>query len=447
MGGSARTSEVDVSHGTGGRDPESVHRASSFDALVLDASYKQSLATARSLGRAGLRVAMGESASQCPPSGDLPAFHSRHSARNVVLPSYAGDGARFAAAVVEFVRAYPTRVIIPGGDPTIAALVTQRRLLSELGCVLALAPDGPLEIANDKARTLEVARQLGIAQPLSVPVHSVLDLSRAIAELGFPFVLKPTVSWTGRSAARVVPVEVVDRAEADRVTEGFLADGAAVLAQQWASGRREGVTFLVSDGEVLASFGHAEHRTTPALGGASVVRESVVLAADILDPAVRLVKAIGLDGICEVEFRRDGAGRPLLMEVNARPAGTMENAILAGIDFPLMLWRWAAGLPVEPVHDYRAGIRMRWLQGDLRWLRENFRRAGRPDSLPWRPAVWTFAAEFARTRHYDYFDRRDPAPFMIELLSIAASGRRRLGPDDPAPDHSPHDPGPVKEAA
>jgi predicted ATP-grasp superfamily ATP-dependent carboligase len=383
---------------------------------------------------------MGECMTSCPPSGDLPAFHSRYSANNIVLPSYAWDGAGFGAAVVEFVRAHPTRVIIPGGDPTVAALIRQRDQLSELGCVLALAPDGPLRIANDKALTLQIALELGIAQPVSIPVDTVEGLSQAVAELGFPFVLKPTVSWTGRSADRAVAVDVINREEAVKITEGFLAGGAGVLAQQWASGRREGVTLFVVDGDVLASFGHVEHRTTPPLGGASVVRESIDLLPDIVEPAVRLVKAIGLQGICEVEFRRDAAGRPLLMEINARPAGTMENAVIAGIDFPLMLWRWAAGLPVERVNEYRAGVRIRWLQGDLRWLRQNFGRAGRPDSMPWPRAVWAFAAEFVKTWHYDYFDRRDLLPFMSELASVAASGRRRFATDDSRISYPPHDP-------
>lgn len=88
---------------------------SDYDVLVLDASYKQSLAATRSLGRAGLRVALGESIIQLPESGGLPAFRSRYCARSVVLPSYAGDGAAFAAAVMEFVREHSTRVIIPGG--------------------------------------------------------------------------------------------------------------------------------------------------------------------------------------------------------------------------------------------------------------------------------------------------------------------------------------------
>lgn len=395
-----------------------------YDVLVLDASYKQSLAATRSLGRAGLRVALGESMIQLPESGGLPAFRSRYCARSMVLPSYSGDGAAFATAVMEFVREHPTRVIIPGGDPTIAALIPRRDQLAELGSALALAPTYALEVANDKARTLEIARELGIAQPRSIRIDTVDDLAAAIAELDFPFVLKPTVSWTGQSTDRVVPIEVIDKAEAVAATERFHAEGAGVLAQQWACGRREGVTLFVVDGEVLASFGHVEHRTTPPLGGASVVRESIVVPPDTLDSSVRLVTTIGLQGVCEVEFRRDAADRPLLMEVNARPAGTIENALLSGIDFPLMIWRWATGLKVDRIDAYRAGVRMRWLQGDLRWLRENFRRAGRPDSVSRGRSFWIFGTEFARTRHYDFLDWHDLGPAKAELLSVAASGRR-----------------------
>ena len=97
---------------------------------------------------------------------------------------------------------------------------------------------------------------------------------------------------------------------------------------------------------------------------------------------MRLAKTIGLEGPCEVEFRRDADGRPLLMEINARLAGTMENAIQSGVDFPLMTWQWASGQPVSRVENYRTGVRTRWLHGDMRWLDENLRRNGLPEHCP-----------------------------------------------------------------
>ena len=403
--------------------------ADGYDILILDAGYKQSLASARSLGRAGLRVAMAECFIEADPSLPVLAFRSRYSARNVVFPTCAGDGTAFAAAVVEFVRQNPTRVVLPNGDGTIAALVPVRDQLAALGCVLALAPDSALEIANDKDRTLEVARKLGIDQPKTMRMDSIDELPAVLAEFEFPFVLKPTTSWTGQSESRIVPVEVIDQGEAVAATEKFLAAGSGVLAQQWACGRREGVTLFIVDGEVLAACGCVAHRTSPQLGGASVMRESIPIPPDIYSAAVRLATTIGMQGVCEVEFRRDAGHRPLLMEINARLAGTIENAVQSGIDFPLMIWQWATGLPVDRTGTYRTGVRTRWLHGDTRWLRDNQRRAGRPDSVSRARGLWTYASEFTRTRHYDCFDRHDLGPVMAELRFTASavikSGRRQ----------------------
>lgn len=406
-----------VGEPTGSRD---------YDILITDAAHKQSLACARSLGRAGLRVAMAESVAQFDPAAPLPAFRSRYCRRSLVLPDLVTDERGFVAAVLEFVRAHSPRVVLPTGDSTISLLRPFRQQLAEFGCVLALAPEAALEIAIDKERTLAVAEELGIPRPKSIRIESSADLDAPAAEFGFPFVLKPTLSWTDRSTERVVPVDVIDKDEACEIAERMMAAGSGVLAQEWAPGRREGVTLFIVGDKVLASCGHVAHRTSPPLGGASVVRESIQPPEDALIAAVRLVTAVGLQGVCEVEFRRDAAGRPLLMEINPRLAGTIENAVQAGVDFPLMIWRWATGLDVAPVTEYRTGVRTRWLHGDLRWLRENWHRSGRPDSVSHFRGIWTLATEFARSRHYDYFDRRDLRPFTAELrYTIRAAAKSR----------------------
>ena len=392
----------------------------SYDILVLDASYKQTLACASSLGRAGLRVALGE----CAPSFPVLAFHSRHSAHNIVLPSYSAAPSAVADAVVQFVRQYPTRVVLPTGDGTITALMSRREQLADLGCVLALPPDSALEIALDKDRTLEVARKLDVDQPKTIRIDGVDDLPAVIAEFGFPFVLKPTTSWSEQLGDRFVPAEVINEREAIDVTQRFLSAGLSVLGQEWACGRREGVTLFIVDGEVLASCAHAAYRTSPPLGGASVMRESISIPEDIYSASVRLATAIGMEGVCEVEFRRNANDRALLMEINPRLAGTIYNAVHSGVDFPFMIWQWATGLPVDRVKTYRTGVRTRWLHGDLRWLRDNQHRVGRPDSVSRPRALWAFGTEFFRTRHYDCFDWRDLGPVVAELRTTTAAVRK-----------------------
>lgn len=411
-------------------------QADGYDILILDAAYRQTLLAVQSLGRAGLRVAVGECFADCDPAQPVLAFRSRYSAHNVVLPSYAASAADFAAAVVAFAREHPTRVVLPTSDGAIAALTPARDQLATIGCVLALPSDSVLEIANDKERTLAIARDLGIDYPRTRLIDASDDVAVAASELDFPVVLKPTSSWAPRSTVRLQAVEAVDEAEAAAVIRTFLEAGTSVLAQQWAGGRREGITMCVVGGDVLASCAHVQHRTSPALGGASVLRESIPLPQDSFDASLRLVKAIGLEGLCEVEFRRDASNRPLLMEINARLAGSLENAVRSGVDFPLLLWQWATGQPVHRVCDYTTGVRTRWLRGDMRWLRDNHRRAGRPDSVSRARALAMFAAEFFRTRYYDCLDWRDFGPILAEVRITAASVRNsrknRLTPPGPS---------------
>jgi predicted ATP-grasp superfamily ATP-dependent carboligase len=390
-----------------------------YDVLILDASNKQSLACVRSLGRIGLRVAVGECATECDAAESALSFRSRYARHSLVLPDVATDADAFAAEVVSFVRDHQIHVVIPTNDGAITAMAPYREQLAALGCTLALASDATLAIANDKDRTLEVAERLGIPYPRSMRIDRLDDLPAVMDAFPFPFVLKPTVSFPRDAPVRLQVIEVIDEVEAISAVQTYLSSGSAVLAQEWASGRREGVSLFMVDGEVRAACGHVAYRTSPALGGASVLRESIPLLPDLYEPAVRLVQEIGLNGVCEVEFRRDAAGRPLLMEVNARLAGTIENALHSGVDFPLMLWEWAAGHTVPESTDYRIGVRTRWLHGDMRWLRDNQRRVGRPDSVSRTRALATFAAEFLRTRHFDCVDWRDLRPALAELRATA----------------------------
>src|SRR5258707_7567050 len=144
---------------------------------------------------------------------------------------------------------------MPVGDANITLLAPHREKFTEIGAFLAVASDAALEVANDKNRTLEVAAKLDIAYPKSVAINGVEDLRAAEAQFGYPYVLKPTVSWTGAQAVRAVPVEVVNEAEATEATEGVLAAGGEVIAQQLSTGRNEGVSLFIACCDVLAHCG------------------------------------------------------------------------------------------------------------------------------------------------------------------------------------------------
>jgi predicted ATP-grasp superfamily ATP-dependent carboligase len=248
-----------------------------------------------------------------------------------------------------------------------------------------------------------------------------------MVEIGYPAVIKPQLSWLRDSGGeRLLSSAVLNEQEALKAVAMAQGAGTHALVQQLLRGRREGISLFRVGGKVVGAHAHASLRTTPMLGGACAVRESVPMPSDSKAAAVSLVDAIDLEGYSHVEFRRDTEGRPLLMEVNARLSGSIELASRSGVDFPLMLWQWATGAPVQECVEYRIGVRLRWLAGDGRWLLETLRGPDRPDGMPAGRAIATFARDFARRSAYDFVDRSDLLPAAAELGRVLSKSGSKL---------------------
>lgn len=385
------------------------HKLSSpVDALVLDAKERQSLVMVRELGRAGLSVgAVGS-------DHGAAAFSSRWCGFAAVLPHMNHEPRAYADGLLSLLDRYRARAVIPSSDGAVEVLRAHRATI-ERHTGLAIGSEQALYIAVSKPRTLAIAAELGIAVPRSIPLADPGDVPNALKEIGYPAVLKPQQSWVERDgiANRLVCRAVRNADDAKRYVEEVAEVGGALVAQEWLPGAREAISLIYANGRVWARFAQVAHRMLPPLGGSSVLRESIALPADAAGGAEQLIRTINLEGYSEVEFRRDRAGRPVLMEINPRLSASVEIAIRSGINFPLLLYQWAAGEPLEAVTEYRQGIRMRWLGGDVRYLRETLMHQGEPDVPPIGRTIGTFLLDFARPAAYDYIDAGDLRPALL----------------------------------
>ena len=280
-----------------------------------------------------------ESSDLCDPRFGVPTFASRWSEREHMLPSYHDDPTAYAQQLLDLVGQQSTRVPIPCMDGSIAALRTWRQSFEHHGVAVALASEAALDTANDKQSTLAVAAEHGIPRPRTVALNHLGDATTALADAEFPAVIKPTQSWVSNTglATRVISRTVINRAEAlDFLQELNDAGSSSAIIQQMATGAREAVSLFYAQERVWASFAQVAHRTTPVLGGVSVVRESIPMPLDLLSASETLVRALNLEGYSEIEFRRDAKGRPLLMEINARLSGSLELAVRSGVPFPAL---------------------------------------------------------------------------------------------------------------
>jgi len=405
------------------------HQHGTYDALVLNARSRQSLVTMRSLGRQGLRIAAMETIDAVP----IPAFSSRWCHHKTICPTQEGTK-EYLTSLEQVLDSTAARVLITASDGTVA-LIRQHREQLESRIRITLAKEPALAIAVNKERTLQVAKQLGVAIPQSVTVGVVSEVGAAVREVGLPAVVKPAESWVQGEQCRVTCQLVTTLDEARQAVETLTCFGGRVLFQQFLSGRREALNFFYANGQMYARFAQWAKRTNPPLGGISVLRQSIALPLDIGEQAERLVREIELEGYSEVEFRRDSAGHPYLMEINPRLSASVELAVRAGVDFPYLLYQWANGDRIDVVKDYRIGAWMRYLGGDFATTLASLLQRDRPGVAPPAQAILDFCTSFLVPMSYDYLDWKDPLPILAAMIGfprcLLQNRRKRLSKKSP----------------
>lgn len=396
-----------------------------LDVLILGGNLRQGLTALRSLARSGLRVGAAERAAE----GLVPSFTSRWCQVGIGLPDAHRDEPAFLRALLALLEDCRTTVLLPVDDSLLPVLSRHREAI-EKRTALALPCESALSLLGSRSQTLALARSMDILVPDGVVVEDLRDVGAAARHVGFPAVVEPGEprsqppgDGTGDDV-RLACRGACDFEELRSAVEVMLAAGARPVVQPWLPGARESISLFVVDGVVRARFAHVAHRTMPPMGGPSVYRESIWLPPDATAAAEALVKAAGLEGYAEMTFRRDVLDRPVLIEVTTQLSTSVEIAVRAGVNFPLLAVKHATGEPLPDFKGYRPGLRLRWLGGDLHWLQRSITERGRPDMPSFGGALREVAVSSLRPAKYDYVDWLDPRP---TLVASGRMGRQALG--------------------
>ncbi len=380
--------------------------------LVTDGNTRAALAITRSLGLSGHTVHVST------PRRPSLAGLSRYC---VAEHLQAGPAEGPAATARELVR------IVRDTEPHMVVGVTDRTLtlLHSLGQVLgrsALPPPSrdEYERASDKVRLFENCRKTGVLVPEGFVVdggHVPRDVD--LKPLGTPVVVRPALSWR-LDADRWIRGTISYEDNLAGIVNRLRVDPAlrfSYLVQRRIEGEGCGLFLLALKGRILRLFAHRRLREKPPTGGVSTLCVSVEPAQDLVSTARRWVESEGWSGLAMLEFKRGSDGLAYLLEVNARPWGSLALAAAAGVDFPSDLLTVATSELRINGEQYLPGVKLRWWWGDVDhfYLRE--RMAGRRGLLalgvglvhalragPW-PDAW------------DTFRRDDPIPFFHETAA------------------------------
>ena len=111
-------------------------------------------------------------------------------------------------------------------------------------------------------------------------------------------------------------------------------------------------------GRVVASVPRCRERVD---SGVSVAGRTVH-DAQLERLGAAVAEATGLTYIANVQFRRDAAGQPALLEVNPRVPGALPLTMASGVDMPRMAMDSLRGRPLPEHADFRDMAMVRFLE-------------------------------------------------------------------------------------
>ncbi|MCJ7443532.1 MAG: ATP-grasp domain-containing protein [Methanotrichaceae archaeon] len=257
-----------------------------------------------------------------------------------------------------------------------------------------------------------MAKKLNIPIPKTILLEDIDDIYKIAEKLRYPVVVKPRQSVTFISDKAMVcnTKYVFSKGE---LISNYISLHKKIpypLIQEYIQGEEIGVFLLLNRGALNAVFSHRRIRSTNPLGGVSCMRESVKINSMMKFFAVKLLEEINWNGIAMVEFKIDSSDNiPKLMEINGRFWGSLQLAIISGVDFPYLLLKTLMGETISPVLDYRKGIKCRDLYGDFIHF---YNVLMRPDKRFEYPEKFFTARQFIkfneRNLYYDSISLEDP---------------------------------------
>ena len=368
-----------------------------MNAIVTNAKNRIAYSVVRSLGERGVDV---YTADFVPVSM---SFTSRFSKGHFIYPSPFKDQESFIDSIIENVRRFNARVLIPVFEETF--LLSKYKDIVSSHVAVAIPDYDQVLTAHNKDRWMPLAQSLGIPVPRTFSIKTLRDNGCDRSGLRFPLLVKP---YQGGGAWGISPIETPAELDALLTRDTYLdRSWERFCIQERIRGTVHCVAMLFNQGRLRGHVVYRQLRDLPFTGGQATLRVSIdsPIAAGHFQT---LLEKLSWHGVCQADFViEEGTGIPYLIDINPRLWGSLVQGIASGVDFPYMLYRIALDGDTETVADYTRGVVTRWIWGDLRTFPDAFRSAR--DKVAF---LREYVGMFGKRVVFDDFYLHDPLPFF-----------------------------------
>jgi hypothetical protein len=173
------------------------------------------------------------------------------------------------------------------------------------------------KILDNKASLTELAQSLAIITPKTFRTPDKVTL---------PCVVKPT-NLSSASGVRYIR----DQRALDVIKRGGQWNK-NIIIQEYVSGWGAGFSTFCHQGKVLFSYGHKRLAEYPVTGGSSVYREGFTNER-MTSAVASIVRYTNWSGFAMFEFKIKADNTPVLIEVNPRIWGSINQGLINGVNY------------------------------------------------------------------------------------------------------------------
>jgi protein-tyrosine-phosphatase/predicted ATP-grasp superfamily ATP-dependent carboligase len=405
--------------------------------LVTDAECGSALACIRSLGRAGFHVcAVGSARSPA-------AAASRYVKRYFQTESPWYDGATFLSQLSQISKQVAADYVLPISEAAIF-FISRDGLAAENGAEILLANDDLLTLGQSKISTFQRALET-TSDVVDGFVLAPGDDRSAFPGIDFPVIIRTDnhLDEDGRYKKGEAWI-VKSRSDWESILREQKSTGQRILVQKYIAGQGSGCFLLLWNGEIVCWHSHRRLAEIPWQGGVSA-RRRLEFDDDLLARSHKLLKGLNPSGIAMIEFRSPhldaqspSQNGPFIVEVNARPWGSMALSAHANIPF-VPLWielvkeskgESTGKLKLQrPPRQPKKIVCTSIYPGEFQHLWSVFRSVLKSE-LTIKDGLHFLNKSFQTILHpgtyFDYFWRDDPSPALASLISALALLHARL---------------------
>lgn len=363
--------------------------------LVLDGDHKNALAIVRHLGKTKQYLIDVVSYSKASI-----AFFSKYSNQKFIICNPKKDPDKYIADLLNILKQNSYLVVIPVSYISYQLCAASKDQILE-NTHITISRSEHINLASSKIETYQLAEKIGIPYPKIQLINKIDEIEQV--ETTYPCVIKAPFE-VGKNLVEYAnnKNELVSKYKNLCLKNKF--ENKLPIIQKYIQGDGAGFFAFYKNGECKNYFIHRRIREYPVSGGASTCAESFY-DESIVNNGKKILDYLKWEGVVMVEFKKDNStGIFNLMEINAKFWGSLDLALVAGINFPQMLIDDALGLEIEKT-EFKRDIRFQWiLNGDLFHILER----------PWH--LFAFMKDLFLARNDFYFS--DIKPNLFQLLYI-----------------------------